>query len=190
MKSDQGGHSNWQHNNLNAYATGPAVDLFTIQRPDLADRYFNNTIIQLSSDGVVGSISPGYLAAICNVVNVTHTHVYTKSGTMPKCLGGPSITATGVGNTVDKLPADDDVMVWARSLLRMPAAPTISGAKPRDATVKTDDSFVEVKVDRRQPMSETTSAARSPLHIVLVLVDELGTGDVSCWQTVSCCCVV
>ena len=47
-KSDQGGHSNWQHDNLNVYASGPAVDLFNVQRPGFEDRYFNNTVVQLS----------------------------------------------------------------------------------------------------------------------------------------------
>ena len=47
LKSDQGGHSNWQWNNLNAYTAGPVVMEFNGQPPGLQDRYFNNTVVEL-----------------------------------------------------------------------------------------------------------------------------------------------
>ena len=122
MKSDQGGHSNWQWNNLNAYATGPAVNLFTPQLPGLEDRYFNNTLIQrnnLAEYGVVGSVSTSRLDVLCGMINVTNTRVFTESGEASKCMGGPSIAETGAGNTVQKLPADDEVIAWAKDLLGM-----------------------------------------------------------------------
>ena len=118
LKSDEGGHSNWQHDNINAYMTGPQVDLFNPQAPGLEDRYFNNTVIQLGGS-IVGSTSPGLAAALCRMVNVTGTRVYTITGEIPKCLGGPSLTATGAGNSVEKLPPDDDVIMWARELLNI-----------------------------------------------------------------------
>ena len=116
MKSDGGGHSNWQYSNLNAYAAGPPVMNTNEQAPGLENRYINNTVVQLSGS-IVGSDSPQHLATLCGLVNATHTKVFTQSGDAPKCWGGPSITATGVGNTVNKLPPDDDVIRWARELL-------------------------------------------------------------------------
>jgi hypothetical protein len=114
MKSDEGGHSNWQHNNLNAYATGPAVFLMNSQAKGYEDKYENNTIIQLAGP-VVGS--PG--GACSYAINVTNNRVYTQSGIASKCLGGPSVTTEGIGNTVSELPADDEVIRWAKELLGM-----------------------------------------------------------------------
>lgn len=118
LKSDAGGHSNWQYDNINAYMTGPAVNDFNAQAPGLEDHYFNNTVIQLGGS-IVGSTSPELTAALCGMVNVTGTRAYTRSGKIPKCLGGPSFDATGTGNSVSTLPPDDTVIRWARELLKV-----------------------------------------------------------------------
>ena len=118
MKSDQGGHDNWQHDNLNVYASGAAVELFNSQQPGHEDRYWNNTIIQMNGS-VVSSVSAAKSKQLCGMVNVTGTKVFCKSGVMSKCPGGLSLADTGTGNSVAKLPEDDDVVKWARTLLKM-----------------------------------------------------------------------
>jgi hypothetical protein len=50
MKSNEGGHSNWQDNNLNAYATGTAIFLQTFQSKGHENHYDNNTIIQMAGE--------------------------------------------------------------------------------------------------------------------------------------------
>ena len=50
MKSNVGGHSNWQDNNLNAYATGTAIFLQTFQSKGHENHYDNNTIIQMAGE--------------------------------------------------------------------------------------------------------------------------------------------
>ena len=59
---------------------------------------------------IVGSTNAAHSARLRDMINVTGTHAFSESGQMPKCRGGPSITATGSGNTVGKLPSDDDVI--------------------------------------------------------------------------------
>ena len=146
LKSDQGGHSNWQWENLNAYATGPAVNLFTPQLPGMEDRYFNNTLIQrnnLAKYGVVGSPIAARLPVVCPLITVTNTRVFTESGNVSGCLGGPSITETA-SNTVQKLPADDDVITWAKDLLEMHRSDDRNFSRARNSPVK---SSMNVKSD-------------------------------------------
>ena len=71
------------------------------------------------SGAIVGSTSAANSARLCDMINVTGTHAFSLNGKMPKCLGGSSITATGSGNTAGKLPPDDDVIMWAKALLKM-----------------------------------------------------------------------
>ena len=65
----------------------------------------------------------GTEAQVCPTVNITNTRVYTQSGVASKCFGGASVTegAGNTGNTLAELPSDEDVMQWARVLLRMDA---------------------------------------------------------------------
>ena len=138
LKSDEGGHSNWQWSNINAYAAGPAVLEFNEQAQGFEDLFWNNTVIELGGSLVGGW--PPLSADQCGAVNVTHTKVYTQTGEAPKCLGGGSITNTGVGNTVSKLPPDDAVILWARELLEMKSAkPALHLKQPNIVLFLTDD---------------------------------------------------
>ena len=119
MKSDEGGHSNWQWSNLNAYAYGPAIFLMTGQSPGLEDRYFNNTIIQLHGPVAGFGTSTQPDAQLCAGINVTGTRMFNLLGAASKCPNGPSLMEAGAGNSVSTLPADDDVIQWAKELLGM-----------------------------------------------------------------------
>jgi hypothetical protein len=81
------------------------------QARGLEDRFFNNTVIQLT-----GPLLGGSGVNACVVMNATNTTVFTKSGFMISGCGG-SVATSGLGNTVAELPADDDVIDWAKALL-------------------------------------------------------------------------
>ena len=128
------------------------MNLFTPQFPGFEDKYFNNTLIQrnnLAEYGVVGSPIKARLGVVCPLINVTNTRVFTESGVASKCLGGPSITKDGTGNTVQKLPADDDVIKWAKDLLGMEDRSDdldFSRAEsPTSAKVKSDDADAAIE---------------------------------------------
>lgn len=125
MKSDSGGHDNYQYNNLNIYGTGPAVFLQNSQLPGHEDKFDNNTIIQ--NDGLLGVLGDPFgndadANFFCTNVNVTNTKMYTSTGFALKCRNGASLVDSDHGNSVSPLPPDADVIMWAKALLAVPWA--------------------------------------------------------------------
>eukprot|EP01060_Flectonema_neradi_P015227 TRINITY_DN218_c1_g1_i9.p1 TRINITY_DN218_c1_g1~~TRINITY_DN218_c1_g1_i9.p1 ORF type:complete len:814 (+),score=246.12 TRINITY_DN218_c1_g1_i9:42-2444(+) len=109
MKNDFGGHDNYHYNNVYGYV-GKGFGICA-QIAGHEDAFYNNTLVMTGT--VVGN------GEGCSGPGKTIVHdlkVYTPNGTATECGHSPPQSP---GTTVHKLPTDDEIIAWGRSLLRM-----------------------------------------------------------------------
>jgi len=112
MKNDFGGHDNHHYSNVYAYV-GRGLGVCS-QRPGHEDRFYDNKLVVTGND--VGGFACDGAAK-----TVVHDNEYfTASGSIAECkMSLPDWQKRGEdkGSTVAKLPADKEIIGWARKLL-------------------------------------------------------------------------
>ena len=121
MKNDFNGHGNHHHHNVYGYI-GKGMGICGALKGH-ADKFYNNKIIQTDSNAYAS------YDCSCNATDscpdMHDNEVFTPDGKMGNVCGQSvaSRAASGadVGTSVAPLPADEQIIAWARELLELPA---------------------------------------------------------------------
>ena len=144
--------------NVNVFPWNNVVDIATPYLPGHADRYFNNTV--LIRDPALTAMRGTDFSHHCSggllQMNITNTKVFSGTGAVNWVCPNNS----GVGNTVAKLPTEDDMIALGRSLL----FPT-KGGDDRPAAFKADDELV-IDLDKPTNAFEPDEALGSSMDIL------------------------
>eukprot|EP01060_Flectonema_neradi_P022943 TRINITY_DN3115_c0_g1_i6.p1 TRINITY_DN3115_c0_g1~~TRINITY_DN3115_c0_g1_i6.p1 ORF type:complete len:617 (+),score=153.29 TRINITY_DN3115_c0_g1_i6:596-2446(+) len=110
MKSGFAGHDNYHHNNIYAYIKLGFI-IGSSQIEGHLDAYYNSTVIMTGTTVGQGEGCSGPGKTI-----VHDLKIFTPTGNATECGKSPPQSP---GTTVAKLPADDEIIGWAKILLRM-----------------------------------------------------------------------
>eukprot|EP00300_Choanocystis_sp_HF-7_P006295 c14609_g1_i3.p1 GENE.c14609_g1_i3~~c14609_g1_i3.p1 ORF type:complete len:201 (-),score=36.61 c14609_g1_i3:46-648(-) len=124
MKNDFDGHDNHHHDNLYAFI-GRGFGICAAL-PGHADRFFDNTVIQLSNNAYADfdCSCKGYDLATGTCPHRMNNWIFTPDGTMQDICGKPlpdwQKEGVDVNTKVSKWPETNTIIAWAREILSLP----------------------------------------------------------------------